>query len=151
MEKRIRIGLTQVIMLLEEIKNIKSDKSECRKFGYTVGSVLILIAAILLFYDKSSSWYFGIIGLLLLAAGLIYPVILKPAQKIWMTLAVILGFIMSRVILILLFYLVVTPLGLAAKLLGKDFLDEKIQKERESYWNSRENYKYSHIDTERQF
>ena len=48
------------------------------------------------------------------------------------------GFFVSRVILFVLFYVVLTPMGLIARLLGKDILDQKIDKSKKSYWQDRE-------------
>ncbi len=138
-------------MLIEEIKNIKSDEKEYRKFGITVGLVFIVLAMILFYYEKSSYQYFSIIGGLLLIAGIIVPKVLSPLQKVWMMLAVIMGYFMSRLILTILFYLIVTPIGWVAKLFGKDFLDLKLEKQKKSYWHIREEKEYSRIDTERQF
>jgi len=140
-------------MLIEEIKNIKSDKKELRKFGITVGAVLVLIGFAFQFFGNNYSFYMiiGTIGAVLIFFGVIYPNILLPLHKIWMSLAVVLGFIMTRVILSILFYLIVTPIGFIAKLTGKDFLDLKIEKDKESYWHKREIKEYQKIDTERQF
>lgn len=138
-------------MFIEEIKNIKSDKKECRKFGLSVGIVLVILAVILGYFGKDSYVYFGSIGGLLIILGVVAPVLLLPLQKIWMSLAVILGFIMTRVILFVLFYLILTPTGLIARMFGKDFLDLKIKKDQVSYWNIRETKNYEKLDTERQF
>ena len=138
-------------MLWNEIKNIKSDKKELKKFAFSVGGVLLLIAAALFFFGKNSWMIFGSIGGLLIALGLAVPELLKPLQKIWMALVLVLGFFMSRVILSLIFYLVLTPIGLIAKLTGKKFLELEISKDRKSYWNYRERKKYNPKNTERQF
>jgi hypothetical protein len=68
-----------------------------------------------------------------------------------MSLALILGWFMSRVILIILFYLVITPIGLFAKLFRKRFLELKINKSAKTYWEKRENIIKQPIDYERQF
>ena len=138
-------------MIKEEIKNISSSLSELRKFGLTVGGVLATIGIILLYFEKASYPYFLGIGGMLVLLGAIFPKILLPIQKVWMALAVVLGFFMTRIILSILFYLVVTPIGLAAKLFGKDFLDKKIERDKATYWNFRELNGYEKIDTERQF
>jgi multisubunit Na+/H+ antiporter MnhG subunit len=138
-------------MIWEEIKNIKSDKKELKKFGLTVGAVLLAIGLVLYFVEKPANLYFISIGAFLVAAGLAVPEILLPLQKAWMALAVILGFIMTRVILSLLFFLVVTPIALVAKIFGKDFLDEKIDRKKESYWHYREKKEYDESSTEKQF
>ncbi len=121
-------------MLIEEIKNIKSGKKELRQFGITIGIVLGLLGAWLLWRDRDGGYFSLIIATLFLALGLILPNLLKPLQKLWMTLAALLGWLMTRIILIILFYLVVTPIGLLAKICGKDFLNRKFSKTAQSYW-----------------
>ena len=138
-------------MIIEEIVNIKSDKPELRKFGITIGIVLLLIGLALLYYRSAAFFYFIIIGFMLAASGILAPVILLPLQKLWMIFSILLGFIMTRVILSVLFYLVFTPMNIIAGLFGKRFLDLRIKKEEASYWNKREIKPYSKIDSERQF
>ncbi|MCZ6703902.1 MAG: SxtJ family membrane protein [Ignavibacteria bacterium] len=138
-------------MLKEEIKNIKEDKTTLRKFGLTVGTVLLLVGIVLYLTGKSSSVVFGGVGVLLILFGLILPNILKPLNKIWMTLAVILGWFMSRVILIILFYLIITPIGFLLKIFGRDHLKLKRDDSLSSYWEDREKKVSEQIDYERQF
>ena len=138
-------------MFKEEIKNIKEDKSTLSKFGLTVGTVLLFAGIVLYLTGKSSSVVIGGIGVLLILFGLILPSTLKPLNKIWMILAVILGWFMSRLILFILFYIVITPIGFFLKLMGKDFLRRKIDKNSTSYWETREKKIAEHIDYERQF
>ena len=138
-------------MFKEEIKNIKEDKTTVRKFGFTVGTVLLLVGIVLYLIGKSSSVVFGGIGVLLILLGLILPNLLKPLNKIWMTLAVILGWFMSRVILFILYFVIITPIGIFLKLIGKDFLRLKIDKSSKSYWETREKKIAEQIDYERQF
>ena len=138
-------------MILEEIKNIKESKKDLRKFGLTIGIALVVIAAVLILTRKHSALYFGAVGFLIAAIGIIVPQILKPLNKVWMSLSIILGSIMTRVILIFLFYLAITPIGLLTKLLRKDFLDMNIDKAKGSYWLKRERKKFDPKDYERQF
>ena len=138
-------------MLKEEIKNIKEEKTDLRKFGVSVGIVILLISAALYLLDKDSFIYFGIIGILLLLFGFILPNLLKPLNKVWMTLAIILGWFMSRVILFVLYYFIITPIGFFLKLIGKDFLHLKVDKNSQSYWEIREKNITKQIDYERQF
>ena len=138
-------------MIIDEIKNIPSDKLTLKKFGITIGIVLILLAVFLLYYNNSSYVIWGSLGILFILTGFVFPIVLKPLQKFWMTLAIILGFVMTRVILSILFYLILTPIGFAAKLFGKKFLDLKFEKSKQTYWNYRKISQYEKIDTERQF
>jgi Saxitoxin biosynthesis operon protein SxtJ len=138
-------------MIKDEIKNIKQSPKDLRKFGLTVGIVLLLIASFLIWKHKPSQFYFVSIGALLVLSGLLFPALLRPLNKAWMTLAVLLGWVMTRVILSVLFYLVITPISLIARISGKHFLDLKIDKSRQSYWEKRKNVPAAAADYERQF
>ena len=137
--------------LIEEIENIKSSKKDLRKFGITVGSVLVVLAIVFYFLDRSYFIYFGAAGLVLIIMGFIFPVILKPLNKVWMGLAVVLGWLSSRIILIVVFYLVLTPISLIAKISGKKFLDLKYKSEKDSYWIKREIIKPDRSSYEKQY
>jgi len=142
-------------MLIDDIKKIKSEKSDLRKFGLTVGIVLGLLGGLLWWRGKDFYSYFLVIAAVLVFAGLIIPSVLKPIQKAWMTIAVVIGWFMTRVILTVLFYVVVSFTGFAAKLFGKDFLDKKFDKNTNkninSYWIPKEKIKADKSSYENQF
>ncbi len=138
-------------MLIEEIRQIKSSKKDLRKFGLTIGTVLLVIGAFLFFKGKDPAVYWAAAGFLLIVVSFAAPTVLKPLNKIWMTLAIMLGWVMTRVILVILFYLVLTPTGLIARSFGKDFLDRRIDRTSKSYWQKREKKTFDRRDYERQF
>jgi hypothetical protein len=138
-------------MLKEDFQNIKETQKDLRKFGLTVGGVLSVIAFILFYFERPAAIYFVVIGGLLILFGALFPKLLKPLNKIWMSLAIILGYIMSRVIIIILFYLVLTPIGILAKLVGKKFMVLKYDKSAKTYWEKRTIIQKKQIDYERQF
>ncbi|VAX27586.1 hypothetical protein MNBD_NITROSPIRAE02-1288 [hydrothermal vent metagenome] len=87
-----------------------------------------------------------------IAFGLFLPNLLKPLQKAWMTLAVLMGWVMTRLILFVLFFLIVTPIGLLAWLLNRDLLRLKIDRNScNSYWMSKRREEVKRSDYERQF
>ncbi len=137
--------------LLDEIKSIKSGKIELRKFGITLGIVFGLLGGLFFWREKPYYSYLFILAAFFLFFGLVLPVLLKPIHKGWMTLALVLGSIMTRIILSILFYLVITPLGLISKLSGKDFLDLKFDKSASSYWVPRKKIAFEKSDYEKQF
>jgi len=137
-------------MLIQEIREIKSGKRELRQFGLTVGIVLALIGGWFLFRHKTYWVPFVSVGGALVLAGLVAPIVLLPFQKIWMALAVVLGWVMSRLLLILLFYLVVTPIGLTGRLMGHPFLEKGFRTEAGTYWVRRKT-KTERQACERQF
>ena len=89
--------------MFEEIKNIKTSNKDIRSFGITIGIILFIISAILFYYDKSSYEVIAYIGGGFIGLGIIIPTLLKPIYILWMTFAVILGWVMTRVILSLVF------------------------------------------------
>ncbi|MBI1870475.1 MAG: hypothetical protein HYS07_04695 [Chlamydiae bacterium] len=122
--------------VIEEIKNLDTSKKSLKKFGITMGAVLFLFSGWLIF-RKSFSFLRSIIfgsGIFLVISGAFYPGILRGVYRVWMGIAFLLGSIVSRLILLLLFYFVITPLGLIARVMGKNFLDLEFDKKKNSYW-----------------
>ncbi len=137
--------------IITEIKSIKESPSDLRKFGMTIGIVLIIIAAILLWAGKTTYPIWGIIGIVFILAGLLFPVVLKPLNKIWMSLAIVLGWIMTRVILSILFYIGLTGVKLIAMIFNKRFLNLRIDPSADTYWEKREKKPFDPATYERQF
>ena len=137
--------------MLEEIKNIKSKKSDLRKFGITGCVILLIIAGFLFWKEKESFQILLTFGVTLCILGIAIPFILKPIYWVWMIFATILGWIMTRLILSLLFYTIVTPIGLILRVFGKQFLELRWDKSKESYWNFRTNDHLQKENYEKQF
>ncbi|MBM2832873.1 MAG: hypothetical protein HW406_34 [Candidatus Brocadiaceae bacterium] len=137
-------------MITEEINNIKSGRHELRKFGITIGIVLLLVGGFAWWRGKDYYFYFLGTSELFLFLALVTPSVLKPINKIWMTLAILMSWVMTRVILCILFYLGITPIGLLARLFKKDILGIKFSNQTAcSYWIPKEKLKESNC--ERQF
>jgi len=118
-----------------QIRNLKTSRKELRKFGIILFFIFALIAG-LMFWRAKSSWLILLcIGLLFLFIGLVRPSFLKSFYRVWMAWAFVFGWLMTRVILTLTFFILITPMGLfLRKVLKKDLLDEKIEKSKETYW-----------------
>ena len=136
--------------MFEDINSIKSNRKDLKNFGVTIGFILLMIAAFLFNGEKDLFIHFLSIGLILIILGVITPVILKPIYKIWMIFAVIIGWIMTRVILSVLFFSIITTIGIFTRLIGKDFLNLN-SKNNESYWNIRNKEYELNQDYEKQF
>ena len=137
--------------MLEEIKNIKSEKSDLRKFGITIGVILLIIAGFLFWKEKESFQILLTFGVTLCILSIAIPFILKPIYWVWMIFGIILGWFMTRVILSLLFYVVFTSIGLTLRFFGKQFLELRWDKSKESYWNFRTNEHLKKENYEKQF
>ena len=134
-----------------QIKNISTGKSDIQKFGYTIATILFIVAGFLFFEGKESYQYLIMISSVFFCFGLIIPIILKPLYIIWMAFAVILGWFMTRLILMILFYFILTPIGLLGKLFGKNFLENNFNSSANSYWYLRDSKSEINQDYEKQF
>jgi hypothetical protein len=136
----------------KETTNDKGSKSELRKFGVIMSVFVALLGGLFLWRGKSYYWCFFVISALFLFLGLVLPAVLRPVHKSWMTLSMIMGWFVSRLILIILFYLVLTPTALLLRLFGKDLLSiDFTEDSSESYWIPREAGGSEKQDYERQF
>ena len=136
--------------MIEEIKNIPNSKKDIKSFGITIGIVLFIISGLLIYYDKNGYQLIAIIASIFIGLGFILPTLLKPIYFVWMTFAAILGWIMTRFVLSIVFYFILTPIGLVTRILGEDFLAlKKLQSD--SYWNHRDSSKELNQNYEKQF
>ena len=130
--------------IMEEIRQLKTDPKTLRSFGLVVGGVLVGIWALLWGLDRfvgrggDFPWLWMVGGALILL-GAVLPRVLKPVYLLWMGLAVVLGFFVSRIILTIFFFLVLTPVGLFFRLTGRDVLKRKLEPDAETYWIPKEN------------
>ena len=122
--------------MIEDIKNIRSTKKDIKNFGITIGLMLFVIAVFLFLNNKDSFKIFFYISGFFFLTGLATPSSIKPIYLIWMAFSLILGWIMTRVVLSILFFLIITPIGFIAKIFRKDFLDMR-RGNQHSYWNPR--------------
>ena len=107
--------------------------SSNRSFGIVFFVVFLLIALYPLTYGEEIRIWSAITSLIFLVSGLLNSKFLTPFNKLWFRFGIFLGKIISPVIMGIIFFLVVTPIGLIMRLLGKDVLNLKYS-ENKSYW-----------------
>lgn len=124
--------------ILQDIRELKTGRRELRNFGLLVGGVFLALGLFFLFRHKPYALWAVVPGAVLMGLGLIFPPALRHIYMAWMSLAVVLGFIVSHIILVVFFFLVVTPIGLLSRFMGKDFLRLKLDRKSTTYWMPRE-------------
>jgi len=108
-----------------------------RRFGLTTGIAFLFLGTLLDFRHRAAGRPFqGLATLLLISAGFA-PDLLRLVYRPWMSLAKFLGVISSTILLTLLFFFVVTPVGWMQRLFGKRPLDLRFRKGEASYWQRR--------------
>jgi hypothetical protein len=134
------------------MEELNLSKKSLRKFGTTIGVVLLVLSGILLIRDKQPMLPFFITAsVIFFILTLAAPVLLKPVYIVWMRLGFVLGWVNTRLLLLIIFYLVVTPIGLLMRLLGNDPLLRRLDKKTSSYWVKKENKEFNPLNYERQF
>ena len=107
--------------------------SSNRSFGIVFFVVFLFIALYPLSYSGEIIKWSLVISLIFLLLGLVNSKILTPLNKIWFKFGIFLGNIISPIIIAIVFFLVVTPVGLIMRVLGKDPLNLKFNAKK-SYW-----------------
>ena len=133
------------------MEKLRLDKKTLRKFGITMGIAFLIITLIILIRHKHSVIPTSIISATFLILAFTLLDLLKPIYILWMRLAFILGWINTRLILFIIFYLVFTPIGIVMRLFSVDLLDRKIDKDKDSYWQKTIKKSFSRLNYEKQF
>ena len=122
------------------MKLVDSDKikiSSNRSFGLVFFVVFLIVSLWPLTSVGSIRIWSAIISAVFLILGLINSRLLTPLNVLWFKLGMILGAIISPIVMGIIFFLVVTPIGFILRIMGKDLLNKKYDKEKETYWIKR--------------
>jgi hypothetical protein len=122
------------------------DNKQLRSFGLIVGGVFGGIGVWpLVIRAAQPRWWAVIVAAVLLLPALVYPQSLYWPNKGWMMLGHVLGWVNTRIILGVIFYLVVTPIGIFRRWLGKDPMGRHLRPDLNSYRVPRGSRSASHL------
>jgi hypothetical protein len=101
-------------------------RSEARRFGLTVGAAFLALAALLWWRGRvPAATIAGALGAVLVLAGVILPGALPPVHRMWMAGAQAMSKVTTPVFLAIVYFGVLTPIGLARRLFGRSPIDSK--------------------------
>lgn len=121
-----------------EINTAEVTNSDLRKFGFIMGGMFALIFGLIFPWigdrtkDTWPMWPF-IVMAVFWAVAVVAPQILRPVNEIWIKVGNVLGFINSRIILGVMFFAMIFPIGMLLKLFGKDSMNRKLDKKTDTY------------------
>ena len=115
---------------------MKSQSSN-RSFGLLFFIVFIVVGLWPVIKGEAANIYLILISLFFLILGLINSKILSPFNKAWIKLGEILGLIIAQIIMALVYFIILTPISLIVRMLGKDLLGLKFLKKQDTYWTKR--------------
>lgn len=112
----------------------QTTTKDLRQFGLLVGGVFAVIGLWpVVFRSESPRWWAMALGSLLIVLGAVVPQSLTQVHAGWMKMGHILGSINTKIILGIIYYLLITPMGLVMRLMGKDSMHRALAKEATTY------------------
>jgi Saxitoxin biosynthesis operon protein SxtJ len=114
--------------------------SSDRSFGFVMAAFFALLALFPLLHGPLSSirWWALVVAAAFLALALLWPAPLRPLNRAWLKLGLLLSKIVSPIVMMVLFYATVTPIGVLMRWAGKDPLRLSRDTTAASYWIPRE-------------
>lgn len=106
-----------------------------KEFGLIVGGVFVLLGSWWIYRGKflNAAYVLICLGVVLILFGVVAPRLLAVPRKLWMKLAEGMSYVSSRIILAIVFFLVLTPIGLVKRAMGWDPLQRRAGS-RDSFW-----------------
>jgi hypothetical protein len=131
-----------------DVAALETDERSLKKFAFLVGGVFAGIGVLSLIFGSHPIFGGTLlgIGVILILWGLVNAPGLRGIYLVWMTLAIGLGWFVSRLLLILLYYLILTPISLVARLTGQKFLKKQPEAGETSNWTPREHRDPAHME-----
>lgn len=119
---------------MNQQQNLQPTPKELRQFGLVVGGMVTVIGLWpLVFRSESPRLWAMILGGLLIVLGAVVPRSLKQVHHGWMKVGHVLGSINTRIILSIIYYLLITPMGLVMRLIGKDSMHRAFAQNADTY------------------
>ena len=119
------------------IEKPKTGRREIRRFGVLFAVLSVVAGVFMLWKGSREMWIPFVLAAVFLLTGLVLPSVLRPFYVVWMRFAFILAWINTRLLLSVFFFLILTPIGVIMRLLGKDVLGRKMDHSAATYWVKR--------------
>lgn len=110
-----------------------NDIKQLRNFGLMVGGIFVAIGSLPIWFGQGPRWWSAVLGGLLMLLGAAVPWSLDLPFKGWMVIGHALGWVNTRILLSVVFYGLLTPMGLMMRLLGKKSMRSVFEQERNTY------------------
>jgi hypothetical protein len=108
-----------------------------KSFGLLIGGVLLLVAGLHYWKERSDFLVWLIVAVGFIAVALLVPRALAPLRRLWLKLGHLMSIVISPIILALMYVLAIVVTGVLIRLFGKDLLSLKLKPEEASYWIKR--------------
>jgi hypothetical protein len=121
----------------ETISHILTEQGSEKSFGVVFSAVFLIVALYPLINSEDLRIWALVVSAVFLLLAFLAPKILNLPNKLWFKFGILLGSIIAPIVMALVYILTVLPTGLIMRLLGKDLLKQRIDKDAKSYWIER--------------
>jgi len=111
-----------------------TTREQLRDFGLTMALILSIIALVTVTNQNNLSPVWLLLVMFFGLMGILAPSFLRPIEKAWIKLGIMMGMVVTPIVMGILFFGLITPIGIILRIMGKDILNQTIQKDAKSYW-----------------
>ena len=121
----------------EIVRHVSSEQSSEKSFGVVFSMVFLIVALYPLINSESLRIWALIVSIIFFLLAFLAPKILVLPNKLWFKFGLLIGSIVAPIVMAFVYFVTVLPTGLIMRLLGKDLLKQKLDKNAKSYWVKR--------------
>ena len=123
--------------MTEISRYVSTEQSSEKSFGVVFSIVFLIVALYPLIISSSLRIWALVISIIFFLLAFLAPKILVLPNKLWFKFGILLGSIIAPIVMAFVYFVTVLPTGLIMRLLGKDLLKQKLDKNAKSYWVKR--------------
>ena len=121
----------------EIASHVSTEQSSEKSFGVVFSIVFLIVALYPLINSESLRIWALVVSIIFFLLAFLAPKILVLPNKLWFKFGLLLGSIVAPIVMAFVYFVTVLPTGLIMRLLGKDLLKQKLDKNAKSYWVKR--------------
>ena len=118
-------------------RHVSTEQSSEKSFGVVFSIVFLIVALYPLINSESLRIWALVVSIIFFLLAFLAPKILVLPNKLWFKFGLLIGSIVAPIVMAFVYFVTVLPTGLIMRLLGKDLLKQKLDKNAKSYWVKR--------------
>ena len=118
-------------------RHVSTEQSSPKSFGVVFSCVFLIIALYPLITSEGLRIWALVVSIIFFLLAFLAPKILTLPNKLWFKFGLLIGSIVAPIVMAFVYFVTVLPTGLIMRLLGKDLLKQKLDKNAKSYWFKR--------------
>ncbi len=123
--------------MTEISRHVSTEQSSEKSFGVVFSIVFLIVALYPLINSESLRIWALVVSIIFFLLAFLAPKILVLPNKLWFKFGLLIGSIVAPIVMAFVYFVTVLPTGLIMRLLGKDLLKQKLDKNAKSYWVKR--------------